>query len=172
MLHTDCNFVSRIPRVTNRSDFQKHHLYGSKAFVPPLRIGADEFESMSSRTSDWSARSPSSTHPSVDHRINELQSRVLQLEDELAAQRGQILGWQSHRCLIEQALSEKCNETTALTSQLVAMQFQISAMHQITAQQARVIAALQRKLDVLSTLAFITSMMVCSLIVAWEWVAR
>lgn len=132
-------------------------------------------ESRSSRESNGSPWSPVEgawRFPPPDSRIDQLQSRVIQLEDELSAQRGRILGWHNQQWLVEEALVGAKKERTDVKSQMIAMEFQIATLHKVVTEQSKMIVNLQRKIDAVTTLALLTSMMVCSLIVAWEWTTR
>lgn len=134
-----------------------------------------DVESRSSRESNRSSWSPVQGawqfEPSYS-RIDQLQSQVIQLEDELSAQRGRILGWHNQQWLVEEALVGAKNEGRIVKSQVVAMEFQIATLHKVVTDQSKMIVNLQRKIDAVTTLALLTSMMVCSLIVAWEWTTR
>lgn len=122
-------------------------------------------ECLSPPASDCSARSTiqaSEQDRSLNAKICQLQSKIVQLEDELAAQRGQLLGWRSHQGFIEQSLEARGAAEVAIKGQLMATQFEITAMQKMVTEQYRIIIGLER-MNALTTLALLASMIFCSL---------
>lgn len=83
--------------------------------------------------------------------------RLMQLEEELATYRGQVIGWRNRCCVAEDALQNRQRDQERLLVDVGVLKQRLEAMQRTTESQELSIRSLSNKIEIMSSLALALS---------------
>jgi len=83
--------------------------------------------------------------------------RLMQLEEELATYRGQVIGWRNRCCVAEDALRNRQRDQERLLIDVGVLKQRLGAMQRTTESQEISIRSLSNKIEIMSSLALALS---------------
>eukprot|EP00210_Caulerpa_lentillifera_P002112 g2027.t1 len=156
--------VSFEQQLANRGPFEVHNNASFDSVDDVFNFSRDSTSSSSYAVDSILKHNENQNEFSVE--LGRSQHRLIQLERELSACKGELLVWRNRCCLAEDALQNKVRDHERLVHEVGSLKREIKTMRKQTEAQNLLMHSLSNKIEVMSYLALALSTVSICLVIS------
>eukprot|EP00210_Caulerpa_lentillifera_P000756 g731.t1 len=149
-------FTARHDRCDPHSEFRAPFDVHTNAYFDGVEYPSYASED-STCTLDGSPELLHEPHHGLSEELSRSQRRLVKLEEELAAYKGQVTGWRNRCCIAEDALQNRQQDHERLLTDVGILKQRLETVQRMTESQEISVRSLSSKVEIMSTLALALS---------------